>query len=62
MKMTNKLESEMPKGDDKHSKMLNPMDPRVSKHYDMLGQPNATVPMDRELIEDIEYANQVRAF
>jgi hypothetical protein len=37
--------------------MLNPLDQRIEKHYDMLGQANSTVPVNYELMEDIEYAN-----
>ena len=42
--------------------MLNTLDIRIEKHFNMLGQANNTVPVNYELIEDIEYANQVRAF
>jgi|694.fasta_scaffold150339_3 hypothetical protein len=48
MKMTNKLaldELKVPK-DVRQPKLLNAMDPRISKHYDMLGQANATVPVN----------------
>jgi hypothetical protein len=42
--------------------MLNTLDTRIEKHYNMLGQANNTVPVNYELIEDIEYAKKVRAF
>ena len=41
----------------KQPKMLNALDPRIEKHYDMLGQANNTVPVNYELLDDIEYAN-----
>ena len=47
---------------DKQPKQLDQFDPRIEKHPDMLATSNNTAPVNRELIEDIEYSNQVRAY
>jgi len=64
MSMTNALAKDalnVPK-DGKHPRVLNRLDPRSSKHRDMLSEENGTVPVNKDLMAEILYENQLRAY